>query len=274
MSELSKRILIAVFGIPLILLLTYLGNWYFFILILIISSLAQWEFYNIQKNKDISPQIVMGLAGGILLLTCIQIKNYTFAASSILLILLIILTAEMFRKYKNVSTNIGVTILGILYIPLLLGFLLFLRSFFDKKFTDFNNPGFTFILFLFAAIWICDTFAYFFGKKYGKHKLFKKVSPNKTIEGAVAGLVGSTAVFIIANVSGLLPYSIHSAILLGMIIGIAGQVGDLIESWFKRDAGVKDSSDILPGHGGILDRFDSLLFISPVIFILIYFIIN
>ena len=119
-------------------------------------------------------------------------------------------------------------------------------------------------------IWICDTFAYMFGILFGKHKLYEQVSPNKTIEGAVAGLVGSVLTVIIVKALGIIPMDWLSAIILGLTVGTFGQMGDLVESWFKRDAGVKDSSAILPGHGGMLDRFDSLLFLSPSLMILTF----
>jgi len=118
------------------------------------------------------------------------------------------------------------------------------------------------------TIWICDTFAYTFGKRLGKHKLYEKVSPNKTIEGSIAGLLGAILTVIIVKIFNILPFSWSSVLLIGATIGIFGQIGDLVESWFKRDAGVKDSSALLPGHGGMLDRFDSLFFLSPIILIL------
>ena len=274
MSELLKRILIATFGIPLILYLTYLGSWFFFILLLIISLVAQWEFYRMQRNKEIYPQTIPGLIGGIVLLTGVNTGYFIFTGFSLLFMFLLMLTIEMFRKYKNASINLSVTLLGIFYIPFLLCFLLHLRRFLDSKDPHYGNAGFIFILVLFAAIWICDTFAYFFGKKFGAHKLFKKVSPNKSMEGAIAGLIGSIVVFLTAQLTGFLPFSPGSSLMLGVTVGVTGQVGDLIESWFKRDAGVKDSSDLLPGHGGMLDRFDSIIFTSPVLFMLIYFILN
>jgi phosphatidate cytidylyltransferase len=274
MRELSKRVLLAIFGIPVLVILTYLGGWYFFILILIISLVAQWEFYQIQKNKNIFAQKYMGLFTGLLILIGIQVENYFFTGLASLLCLLLILLLEMFRKYKNASIHIGITLLGILYIPVLLSFLLYLRNYLDYKFISMNNTGFAFILTIMVTIWICDTFAYFYGKKFGKHKLFLKVSPNKSVEGAIAGLLGSLLVFIIVYYSNLLPYSLPELLTLGSAIGIGGQLGDLVESWFKRDAGVKDSSTLLPGHGGMLDRFDSLIFISPVVFIFICFIFN
>jgi phosphatidate cytidylyltransferase len=257
MNELAKRILIALGGIPIIMILTYLGEWYFFSFILIISLAAQWEFYQIQIDKNIFAQKYPGLIAGILILIGMQSENYLFSGVSCLLIFLVILI-----------------FLGILYIPLFLSFLLYLRNYLDEKFINYPHTGFLFILIILISIWICDTFAYAFGAGFGKHKLFLKVSPNKSVEGAIAGFFGSIIVFIIVYYGNLLPYSLPELVILGSTVGIAGQIGDLVESWFKRDAGVKDSSSLLPGHGGMLDRFDSLIFISPVIFILICYIFN
>ena len=107
----------------------------------------------------------------------------------------------------------------------------------------------------------------------GRHKLFVRVSPNKTWEGAVWGFIAAVATMIIAQKL-ILPYlRLHQAIIIGMIIGVFGQIGDLVESLFKRDAGVKDSSSIIPGHGGVLDRFDSLIFVSPILYLYIDFVV-
>jgi len=130
------------------------------------------------------------------------------------------------------------------------------------------NPEGIFILAILVSVWGCDTFAYFFGKQFGKHRLFERVSPKKSMEGAVAGLFGAVLVFFLTRWVGLLDIPTDLAIVSGLIVGIFGQMGDLVESWFKRDAGVKDSSNLLPGHGGILDRFDSTTFIAPAFLIL------
>ncbi|HEX9740327.1 MAG TPA: phosphatidate cytidylyltransferase, partial [Ignavibacteriaceae bacterium] len=121
------------------------------------------------------------------------------------------------------------------------------------------------IISIFAAIWICDSAAYYGGTALGKHKLFARVSPNKTWEGAGFGFVFAVITIVLAKIIILNFLSLGTAIAIGIIIGLFGQIGDLIESLFKRDAGVKDSSSVIPGHGGIFDRFDSLLYTAPVI---------
>jgi phosphatidate cytidylyltransferase len=267
MGQLTKRIIVAVFGIPLIFFLTFQGGWYFFSLIVIIAVVSQLEFYQIQKKKNINPQIVTGIITGLLILSGVQLGLLRYTAIMVTFTMVFILAGEMFRNHRNASANIGVTMLGIFYIPFFLSSLIFLRAFSDEIFTTTSNSGFKFIIVLLASIWICDTFAYSFGSKIGRHKLFEKVSPNKSMEGAIAGLVGSLLTYGMVKFFGILPIDWLTSVILGLVVGFLGQIGDLVESWFKRDAGVKDTSALLPGHGGMLDRFDSLIFISPIMFI-------
>jgi len=271
MGELTKRILVATLGIPLILLLTYLGNWYFFILILIIAVTAQWEFYRLQKNKNIYPQISTGMPLGILVLLGIHTGYWFFTGLAVVISCMVMLLYEMFRNFKNASSNIGVTVLGVIYIPFFLSALLYLRGYTDSLLKNTSHAGFKFITVMLATIWICDTFAYSFGSKLGRHKLFEKVSPKKSMEGAIAGLIGAILTYGAVKLSGILPLTWTASLIFGSLVGIVGQSGDLVESWFKREAGVKDSSALLPGHGGMLDRFDSLIFLSPAMLILVYF---
>ncbi len=269
MNELTKRIIVALLGIPTITVLIFLGGWYFFLLIFIIGSVAQWEFYAMQKKKDLQPQIINGLIAGTLVLLGIQSGQWQIIGGILVIVLLATLSHEMLKHRINASLNIGITLLGVIYIPLSLGLLLYIRSHLDAVFEQSNNAGFKFMMILLLAIWICDTFAYAFGKSLGKHKLYEKVSPNKTIEGALAGLFGAILTISVVKGLNILPLNWGSTIIIGFVIGVFGQMGDLVESWFKRDAGVKDSSNLLPGHGGMLDRFDSLIFLSPAIFILV-----
>jgi phosphatidate cytidylyltransferase len=268
MTELAKRISVAMFGIPVLIATTYLGGWYFFAVILIISTVAQWEFYDIQKEKSIFPQRLPGITLGTLLLIGVQLKAWPLSGFLLTAGIMLLMITEMFRRYTTVSANLGVTILGILYIPFFLGCLLYIRDFLDTMFPQIPDAGFRFVLTMFVTIWICDTFAYGFGRKIGHHKLYQKVSPNKTIEGGIAGVIGSLLVLLLVKETGILPLTWFQAIAFGLVFGIIGQLGDLVESWFKRDAGVKDSSAILPGHGGMLDRFDSIIFVSPVLLLL------
>ena len=269
MTELAKRISVAALGIPLLVVTTYLGGWYFFAVIAIISVVAQREFYQIQADKSIYPQSVSGIVIGLALLLAIQLDQWLLTVVILVLGMMIIMATEMFRRHKNVLTQIGVTLLGIFYIPFFLGCLLYLRELVDVLIPGIPDAGFRFVIMMFVAIWICDTFAYMFGRKIGKHKLYQKVSPHKTIEGGIAGIIGSLMVLGIIKLSSVLPLTWFQTVIFGLVIGIIGQLGDLVESSFKRDAGVKDTSALLPGHGGMLDRFDSIIFVSPILLILI-----
>lgn len=133
-----------------------------------------------------------------------------------------------------------------------------------------TGVGAVVILVVFAGIWTCDSFAYFGGRAFGKHKLFERVSPKKTWEGAISGGLGGIAACVALAIAldGLLWYD---GLLIGLIAGVFGQVGDLAESHLKRACDVKDSSQLIPGHGGVLDRFDSLLFVAPVVYLYMLF---
>jgi phosphatidate cytidylyltransferase len=268
MNELTKRILVALVGIPTILVLIFLGGWYFFLLIWIISFVAQLEFYQMHIIKNYKPHRITGIIAGFFILLGIQTGEWSILGIGLIVVLMFILVFGMIRHHENVSINVGITLVGILYIPLFLGTLIHTKSYVDATFKNIEYAGFKYIMMILVTIWICDTFAYAFGIMFGKHKLNEKVSPNKTIEGGVAGLFGAIITICVVKIFNILPMNWLSAVIIGMTVGVVGQMGDLVESWFKRDAGVKDSSSILPGHGGMLDRFDSLLFLSPSLLIL------
>jgi phosphatidate cytidylyltransferase len=265
-KNLLTRILVSIIGIPVLVAAILLGEWYFFGLIIIISVAAQYEFYILTKKKDAYAQKF----AGILLTVCILLNFQSGPDKRILAlsigIVLFIFSFEMFRKKKSPIVNIAATLTGVVYPGMFTVALLFLRN--NAENMHVSSAG-GFILTIFVAIWACDTFAYFVGTSIGKHRLFERVSPKKTIEGAIGGLVGAVIVFIVVHYSDWYFISLKLALISGLIIGTFGQMGDLVESWFKRDADVKDSSNLLPGHGGFLDRFDSLLFVAPV-FLLIY----
>ena len=129
------------------------------------------------------------------------------------------------------------------------------------------------VISVFATIWICDTAAFHTGTFIGRHKLFLRVSPNKSWEGAIVGFIFAVGTAIAAQHLVLKYMSVGNAIVIGIIVGVFGQLGDLIESLLKRDAGVKDSSTLIPGHGGVFDRFDSLLFVAPIVYLYLDFIV-
>ena len=265
MKELLTRVIVALLGIPLLVFLIWQGDWYFFTLLIIISIGGQIEFYNSAKQKEINSQYFPGILATFLVLLLVNNGINNLIVISLILTTLFIFIFEMFRTQSSAIPNIAVTFLGIIYPGLFLASLLFLRNNIENLSIS-SAPGF--ILTLFVSIWACDTFAYFVGMPLGKHRLFEKVSPKKSIEGAIGGLAGALLVFISVHYLNWYNISLEIAIISGLVVGIFGQIGDLIESWFKRDSGVKDSSSILPGHGGFLDRFDSLIYVSPIFYII------
>ena len=294
-SNLASRVLVALVAVPALLLISYQGGFLFFAFVSAVSCLALSEFYAMAALKGASPQRTLGIATAILLNgvffhdriqsmllsvfpgieLSIPSMNVSLLAVAVLLIFFFItLSTELFRNKGSLFTNAGYTILGVVYIGAFLSTFIGIRELFGTGFpahliqghVAYAWGGMTVIAF-FVSIWMCDTAAYFGGLAMGRHKLFVRVSPNKTWEGAVWGFFGAVITMIAAQ-NYFLPFlKFDQALTVGIIIGIFGQIGDLVESLFKRDAGVKDSSALIPGHGGVFDRFDSLIFVSPILYL-------
>jgi phosphatidate cytidylyltransferase len=163
-------------------------------------------------------------------------------------------------SHKDVSSsiiNVGIWVFGFLYIPFLLSYLVLVRELEDGQW---------WLFFLFAVIWGNDTFAYYIGGLFGKHKLSPIISPKKTVEGALGGLFGGSGAALLFHYLVFNGISVLSLIILAIFLSIIGQIGDLFESLIKRSVGAKDSGFIIPGHGGILDRIDSVIFSLPILY--------
>ncbi|MCB0711149.1 MAG: phosphatidate cytidylyltransferase [Ignavibacteriae bacterium] len=287
------RIIVALVGIPLVLGLFYLGGWWFVGFVTAISVGALLEFYWMLEKRGFHPNkgvgvlacIIPAIASGWDLAVSEQdqlmvISLMVLQVISLLFFSLVTLIATLRREKEDALGSMVGTLSGILYVPFFLNsmlslyaiFLLFeIRESLGNAFEGNLGPFYFFMIML-AGIWICDSGAYFGGRAFGKHKLFERVSPKKTWEGAITG-----ALFSIVTVGFLLPWvfprlSWVDGVAVGLIAGIFGQIGDLVESHIKRACEVKDSSQIIPGHGGLLDRFDSLLFVAPATFL--YFIVR
>ena len=177
-----------------------------------------------------------------------------FTAAMLLLALLFLFRLP---RITEVHHRLGWIFLGLVYLPFLLGHLMLLRLLPDGR---------QWIFMTLIVIMICDTFAYFVGRKIGKRKLYPVVSPNKSVEGGLGGLVGSVVAILFVKFTFLPILGFIDAVLIGLLLGVMGQLGDLFESLLKRACQVKDSGNIIPGHGGMLDRLDSLLFAFPVVY--------
>ncbi len=308
MTNLTQRVITAVVAIPLIVFLCVTGGPAFFLFIAAASAIALREFYRIAEAKGAKPLVGLGIAAGFFvnlsffhyplhmaLASWFEPVGIPFPSQSQLLIVTLILTVatmsivELFRNKGSAVLNLSTTFAGIMYVSLFFGTFIGIRELF--RVTDpqvahyffhrlgsadagsvYRLGGLTAISVL-ALIWICDSAAFHAGLKMGKHKLFLRVSPNKSWEGALAGFF--TALLAAAAAQQLiLDYlPMGGALLIGFIVGTFGQVGDLVESLFKRDAAIKDSSTLIPGHGGAFDRFDSLLLVSPVVYLYLDFVL-
>lgn len=272
MSNTSIRVLVSVIAIPILLLLAYIGSWYFTLLVLVISVLSFYEFVNIAKLKQATVNLLWGIIG----IAAVLLNKYNkFVEDQFIIILfwfLILILIELFRNKGSALLNIGLTSLGFLFFSISGFSIIGIREIFITLGSEYTNGAFL-IFSILGTIWICDSAAFFGGTKFGKHKLFPRVSPNKSWEGAVFGFLASIVSMILFRILFLEFISLQSAIIIGLIIGIIGQIGDLIESLFKRDAGLKDSSNLIPGHGGVFDRFDSLFFAAPFIYFYLKFIL-
>ncbi len=257
-KDLAQRIATAVWGIPLLVGIIWYGGLPLKLLVLALSGIACWEYRGLVLRKVGDPSS-LGLFGGMLVLfASLGTGNLPFSVAIALLVLLNFALAV--RRYKKGSplANAGYAMGGALYVSMF-NFLILLR--------DLPAAWGNFALYGLFLTWATDVAAYFIGVRWGKTPLAPNLSPKKSKEGSVAGLVGSAIAG--AAFGTWFGWPLIWGGIIGLLIGLAAQVGDLAESALKRDAGVKDAGKILPGHGGVLDRFDSLLFVAPVLYLLI-----
>ncbi len=262
-NKMRNRIIMAIIFIPIFIILIKWGGWPFLILIAAISLAGLFEFYQLVRNK-IRPLSLLGMVAGVALLLSTFYDQETFWPSLVITTaILMVFLRQMGRKEPGSAiTNCGVTILGLLYVVGLLTYLISLRKL---------ENGESLVLSVWFITWIGDSGAFAIGSRWGKHKLFPRISPNKTIEGAVGGVVSAVlasliAYFALRAIFKSDPFPLCHALPLGFALGIIGILGDLSESLLKRSVELKDSGGKVPGHGGILDTFDSLLFTAPVMY--------
>jgi phosphatidate cytidylyltransferase len=264
LSNSITRIIVALLSIPLILAACYFGKFYFLLFALGIALIAFYEFSMMAKNKGMNLNLWLGFPGIIFLVLNQYYHLYMDSYNFLILFVVITSLIELFRKNGSAIYNLSGTLFGVCYLGLFAASLIALREYYPSLEEQYSKGGFL-IISIFASIWVCDSAAYYGGTALGKHKLFPRVSPKKSWEGAVFGFVFAVLTMVASHYIILGFIGWNSIIALGVIIGIIGQLGDLVESLLKRDAQVKDSSNILPGHGGMFDRFDSLLLTAPVI---------
>ncbi len=258
---LKYRIATAVIGIPFLILLIYLGSIPLACTTATMYLIGIYEYIRLVKKAGYSPFAVSMYLGGFLIVLGSLVHNRSNPEFFILLVVFLIVFEWLSRKQHLEISDLAVSLMGVLYLILLM-YINLLR--------ELPN-GFFFMVLILILIWTTDTGAYIVGKKFGKNKLASKISPNKTLEGAVGGIAQAILVAII--ISSFTAIRTFDAIALGIIISIVGQIGDLFESSLKRKANSKDSGKLLPGHGGFLDRFDSMIFAAPAAYYYIVFFI-
>lgn len=258
-STLGLRALVALAGIPLMLGMAYLGGFWLAGLVAALSFLGLWEFYGLARAKSLFPLTWWGMTGGLLLILYLSLR-WQLLLALLVLWLLLVMSRMVFRdEVEEALSRIGITIMGVLYIPFLFGHMLLLRA-------DYSFTGYKLLFFSMALVWLCDTGAYFAGMMLGKHPLAPHISPKKSIEGLIGGLLVTIVAALLLQKWWLWEISVIDSLIMAAGAVVLGALGDLVESLFKRDAQVKDAGNLLPGHGGILDRFDSMLFVIPFVY--------
>jgi phosphatidate cytidylyltransferase len=257
--KMKQRIVTAIIAAAIFLPIVMLGGLPFIVLTYLIASVGLYELLKMRKIRLFSlPGIISLALLWILLLPAkyqnfIHELNYTKVELAFLAVLLF-LTYTVATKNKFTFEDVAFSVLATIYVGI--GFYYFIQT---------REAGLTYIFYSLFIIWATDSGAYFIGKAYGKRKLWPEISPNKTIEGSAGGILCAVVVAVLFSLfteidAGLLPL-----LVITIVLSVFGQIGDLVESALKRHYHVKDSGNLLPGHGGILDRFDSLLFVWPLL---------
>ena len=275
MNELAKRVLFALVGAPLTIALIYFGGWILAAALGIIAALGAWELYRMARNAGNEPLDTAGIivAACIPLLVHASYLGVFRATITVGVMILLALTAGVIwarGTARKPLVSLALTVTGIVY-PALVTYMYPIRY---HDYAVGATAGTVLLMFPIILTWSTDTGAYFVGRSMGRHKLIPSVSPAKTVEGAIGGVIVAVIAAWLYMTFLLKPMAQLTMLPVGLtvfaiIVSVVAQVGDLAESLFKRDAGVKDSSTLLPGHGGILDRFDSLLFVLPAAYVLL-----
>ncbi|MCI0449576.1 MAG: phosphatidate cytidylyltransferase [Chlorobi bacterium] len=276
MNNTAVRVIVGVVGIPLVIALAVLGNYYFLVFCAVISFFCMNEFYNLFESPQNTFSGFLKWFGGFsfhkaifLLINSLIVINFYFEHVNYVLILYFLMFVyliidEVFKAAKHFEA-IGTWLLSIVYISTPFGLLSLMGS---DKFINLFEANYAIICMI--LVWASDTFAFFGGKLFGRHKLAERISPKKTWEGSIIGFVFTLFGGLLIHQFFYSDFALTEFLIIALIVGVFAQIGDLFESHLKRSVEVKDSSNIIPGHGGVLDRFDSLLFSVPALYIYLY----
>jgi phosphatidate cytidylyltransferase len=266
--------------VPIVLAFLYFGGWPLFVFSAAFMLAGLREFYSALLPRGIRPVHWAGWLAGIGILGATQWAPDEWRSGIVTACIAGVVFASLIAQFRrpegtSVLANVGATVFGVVYIPLLFSYFLRLRLLSLAGVPGIPIGGFRdrmgAVVLVLAAVWTLDTVANIIGGYFGTKRPWSKVSPNKTWEGCLSGLLGAMVATLVGGAICHLP--ILHTLALGAIIGVVAQLGDFCESLIKRDLGLKDFGTALPGHGGVLDRFDSLVFAMPVAFYYLYFLL-
>lgn len=257
----AQRLISSIVALPILFFFVLKGGMVLSLGACALSLIGLYEFYKSFKSRDIKPMAGLGYIYTMLLFATLYMVN---DISFLLLLMFTMVVAMLFTlvfSTKYTIEDIAVTLLGFMYIPIAFSHIMLITKF---------DLGSVVIWLVFIIAWGSDTFAYLVGKTFGKKKLIPSVSPNKTIAGSVGGVIGS---MILCGTFAyfFMPSSIVYAMVIGVIGAMISQIGDLVASKIKRINDIKDFGKLMPGHGGVLDRFDSILMTAPIVYYFIFF---
>lgn len=256
-EKLNARTITIAIGLPIILFVIHLGGVIYYISVALIAIFSFWELWLIVKHQDYHPSLILGIAFTLFFLFSKTISELFTDLKLVFTTLFFLITLEHFfiKTKKHSIINIALTIFIAIYIGHLLSFLIETRELANGK---------TLVIFSLLTTWTNDIAAYLVGINFGKRHPFPYLSPNKTLEGGLGGLFGGGLCALAFYT--LIPLNISLLFILGLIAALSGQIGDLFESLIKRNFGVKDSSNLLPGLSGVLDCIDGCLFSVPILY--------
>jgi phosphatidate cytidylyltransferase len=259
---LNKRVISAVLFLPVFYLVAWkLPPVYFTVLVIAAAAAGQHEFYRMTQARGFRPLAMLGIGLGVL----VVLDSYHSLHPGMGMLfpltasMLLIMIARLFSQQtvESALEDVASTLLGVFYVAALFSYQVAIRT---------GAEGKQWLVFLYFIIWATDIGAYSIGVPFGKHRLYEKVSPKKSIEGLLGALAAAAGMALLCRIWFMPAISMGEVVLIALALAVVGTVGDLVESLFKRAAGVKDSGTLIPGHGGILDRMDSMLFAAPVLY--------
>ncbi|MBW2273107.1 MAG: CDP-archaeol synthase [Deltaproteobacteria bacterium] len=285
LSELSRRLLTAAVLVPAVIYIIIFGGLVYLATVALFTLIGQREFYGMIEDKGAHPLVGVGLGFGLAVTVVAYVGNEYHATLLLTASLLVLMVAQLRKaRIEEALASISGTFFGVFYVGWLLSHAVVLRFFYGSVASKYDaddvallelapESGVFFMIYTLAVVVCCDAGAYFAGRAWGRRKLAPEISPNKSVEGALGGVVVGTLAGVVAKLvfdffwpelSAMI--SIEAAAVFGVVLSMVGIVGDLVESLLKRDAAVKDTGALLPGMGGVLDRIDAPLLAIPVMY--------